>query len=104
VYDLGDGTVLRRTLRRENLQREAAVMRHARAHGYPVPDVVEIRPDGLVLERIEGPTMALAMRRRPWRISRCRISSACAGAFGALSPAAEEHLRAIKQRGAAADV
>ncbi len=35
-------------------------------HGYPVPRVVEIRTDGLVLERIEGPTMAGDLLRRPW--------------------------------------
>lgn len=32
-------------------------MRHVRHHGYPVPDVLEIRTDALVLEKIEGPTM-----------------------------------------------
>jgi aminoglycoside phosphotransferase (APT) family kinase protein len=70
VYDLGDGTVLRQTERPEDLERETSVMRHALAHGYPVPRVVDIRGDGLVLERIEGPTMLAEMRRRPWRIGR----------------------------------
>jgi aminoglycoside phosphotransferase (APT) family kinase protein len=68
VYDLGDGTVLRRTERPEDLAREASVMRHVRGHGYPVPQVVAVRADGLVLERVDGPTMLGDMRRRPWRM------------------------------------
>ena len=32
-------------------------MRHARDHGYPVPEVLEVAAGALVLERIEGPTM-----------------------------------------------
>jgi Ser/Thr protein kinase RdoA (MazF antagonist) len=69
VYDLGDGTVLRRqTERPADLEREASVMRYARARGYPVPEVVAVRRDGLVLERIEGPTMLADIRRRPWRM------------------------------------
>jgi aminoglycoside phosphotransferase (APT) family kinase protein len=38
-------------------EREALVMRHARLHGYPVPEVFEITADALALERVEGPTM-----------------------------------------------
>ena len=49
-------------------EREARVMAHARASGYPVPAVHEVRPDGLVLERIAGPTMLADLRRRPWRL------------------------------------
>jgi hypothetical protein len=64
VLDLGDGRVLRRG---GAPAREAALMEHARRHGYPVPKVYEVRPDELVLERIEGPTMLADVRRRPWR-------------------------------------
>jgi aminoglycoside phosphotransferase (APT) family kinase protein len=32
-------------------------MRHARLHGYPVPDVYDVAADALVLEKVEGPTM-----------------------------------------------
>ena len=32
-------------------------MRHAAAHGYPVPEVFEVREDALVLEFVDGPTM-----------------------------------------------
>ena len=65
VFDLGDGRVLRRFKRGGYPQREALVMQHARLRGYPVPEVVEIRADALVLQKIEGPTMWEATRRRP---------------------------------------
>jgi len=32
-------------------------MRHAASHGFPVPRVDEVRPDALVLEYVDGPTM-----------------------------------------------
>jgi thiamine kinase-like enzyme len=32
-------------------------MRHAAAHGFPVPAVLEVWPDALVLEYVDGPTM-----------------------------------------------
>jgi aminoglycoside phosphotransferase (APT) family kinase protein len=49
-------------------EREALVMRHAREHDFPVPAVFDVRGDGLVLERIDGPTMASDSRHRPWLI------------------------------------
>ena len=70
IFDLGDGRVLRRFKRGGNAEREARVMRHARAHGYPVPDVFEVLPHGLVLERIDGPTMQAHVFRRPWTLAR----------------------------------
>ncbi len=66
VFDLGDGRVLRRG---GAPQREAAVMTHARAAGFPVPAVLEVLDDGLVLELVEGPTMLEDLSRRPWRIA-----------------------------------
>ncbi len=66
VSDLGGGRVLRRG---GAPAREAEIMAHARRAGYPVPAVHEIRPDALVLERIEGPTMLDDLRRRPWRLN-----------------------------------
>jgi len=64
VFDLGDGRVLRRG---GSPEREALVMGHARSHGFPVPQVFEVLDDGLVMERIDGPTMWDELRRRPWR-------------------------------------
>ena len=43
-------------------------MEHARRHGYPVPRVLEVTTDALVLDRIDGPTMLADLRRRPWTL------------------------------------
>ncbi len=58
IFDLGGGRVLRRFKAGGNPEREARVMEHARRHAYPVPEVHEVRADALVLELVEGPTMA----------------------------------------------
>jgi aminoglycoside phosphotransferase (APT) family kinase protein len=70
IVDLGDGRVLRRFKRGGHPPREAAVMKHAHAHGFPVPDVLEVLDDALILERIDGPTMFANLRRLPWRAFR----------------------------------
>lgn len=57
VFDLGDGTVLRRYRRRPVRAREVAIMRYVRERGYPVPRVVSVSGSDLVLEKITGPTM-----------------------------------------------
>ena len=51
---------------------EAKVMEHVRTHGYPVPRVAEVSDDGtdLVMERINGHSMADALTRQPWTFSR----------------------------------
>jgi aminoglycoside phosphotransferase (APT) family kinase protein len=67
VYELDDRRVLRLG---GDPEREARVMAHARAAGYPVPAVHEVRSEGLVLERIDGSTMLADLRRRPWRLRR----------------------------------
>ncbi len=69
ILELGDDRVLRRFKAGGNPAREAEVMRHARAHGYPVPAVLEVRDDSIVLERVDGPTMLAELRRRPWRMA-----------------------------------
>jgi aminoglycoside phosphotransferase (APT) family kinase protein len=50
--------------------REARLMEHARAHGYPVPTVLELHDEYLVLERVDGPTMTEDLQLRPWRLAR----------------------------------
>jgi tRNA A-37 threonylcarbamoyl transferase component Bud32 len=69
VFDLGDGRVLRRFRAGGDPAREALVMGHALEHGFPVPRVLEVTPDALVLDRIEGPTMLAELRRRPWTLA-----------------------------------
>jgi tRNA A-37 threonylcarbamoyl transferase component Bud32 len=72
IFDLGDGRVLRRFKTGGDPEFEARVMEHARAHGFPVPTVHEVRSDSLVLERVEGPTMleALDLERDPADLAR----------------------------------
>jgi tRNA A-37 threonylcarbamoyl transferase component Bud32 len=73
IFDLGDGRVLRRFKAGGHPEREALVMDHALRRGYPVPRVLDVTGDALVLERIDGPTMAADLRSRPWRL-RCHAS------------------------------
>lgn len=68
IYDLGGGRVLRRYKVSGNPEREAAVIEHARAKGFPVPRVHDVREGELVLERIDGRSLAADMTRRPWRL------------------------------------
>ena len=70
IVDLGDGRVLRSFKGHGEPAREAAVMEHAKAHGFPVPEVLEVRDNALVLELVDGPTMLADMGRRPWRLAR----------------------------------
>ena len=76
TIDLGGGRVLRRPRRPRPLDAEAAIMRHVAAAGYPAPAVLEVRPDGLVMERIDGPTMLDDLGRRPWRLRRHALTLA----------------------------
>jgi aminoglycoside phosphotransferase (APT) family kinase protein len=69
VFDAGPGRVLRRFRDRgKSVEREARVMVHARSHGVPVPEVFDADGPDLVMERVDGPTMAAALARRPWEL------------------------------------
>ena len=70
IVDLGDGRVLRTFKGHGEPEREATLMEHARRHGFPVPQVLEVRDDALVLELVDGPTMSADLGRRPWRLAR----------------------------------
>jgi aminoglycoside phosphotransferase (APT) family kinase protein len=67
ILDLGEGRVLRRFKDGGNPAREAAIMEHAHRHRFPVPRVLEVLDDALVLERIDGSTMLTSLRR-VWRM------------------------------------
>jgi len=67
ILDLGNDRVLRRFKAGGRPAREAEVMAHASRHGFPVPNVLEVLDDALVLERVDGQTMLADLRRRPWR-------------------------------------
>lgn len=69
VYDLGDGTVLRRYRRdAHDIDIEARVMEYVRARKFPVPKVVRAAGTDMVMERVDGPTMLEALERSPWRV------------------------------------
>lgn len=72
VYDIGGGRVLRRyrLVRPGLVEREAHVMRHLAAHGFPVPDVYDAAGTDLVMQKLAGRTMLADLERRPWRLWR----------------------------------
>ncbi|XVU24050.1 phosphotransferase [Actinoplanes sp. CA-054009] len=61
VYALGDGRVLRRYRHGDDAGPEAAVMAYCGKRGFPVPEVFEARGADLVMERLDGPTLAQAL-------------------------------------------
>lgn len=68
VYDLGDGTVLRRYREGSDAHHEMALMRELHAAGFPVPAVMSAAGPDLVMERVDGPTMLADLSWRPWRL------------------------------------
>jgi aminoglycoside phosphotransferase (APT) family kinase protein len=69
VFDLGDGTVLRRYRSADrDVEYEARVMRHVAAEGIRVPAVVDAEGTDLVMERIDGPTMLEDLLQRRWML------------------------------------
>jgi len=67
IVDLGGGRVLRRFRGPRRLDAEARLMRLVRDAGYPAPEVFEVHPDGMTLERVDGPTMLEDLGAHPWR-------------------------------------
>ncbi|AGL20221.1 phosphotransferase [Actinoplanes sp. N902-109] len=61
VYALDDARVLRRYRRDTDVTGEANAMRHLAGLGYPVPAVHEATGSDMILERLDGPTMAAAV-------------------------------------------
>jgi aminoglycoside phosphotransferase (APT) family kinase protein len=61
VYALDEQRVLRRYRRDADVTGEADAMRHLAGLGYPVPAVYEATGRDMVLERLDGPTMAQAL-------------------------------------------
>lgn len=71
VYDIGGGKVLRRYRDgrpHRAVAAEADVMRHARAHGVPVPEVFEVSESEIVMGRAAGPDLLDVVSRRPWTL------------------------------------
>ena len=72
IFEYGDGLVLRRTRDGRSIEHEARIMRHVAEHGYPVPQIHDVRANGseIVMERIDGPLMMEPMAKHPWTIPR----------------------------------
>jgi aminoglycoside phosphotransferase (APT) family kinase protein len=66
VYDLGDGTVLRRYRNPfPSAKQEADAMRRAAQAGVPVPAVHAADATGIRMDRVDGPTMATTLSQQP---------------------------------------
>ena len=70
IFEHGAGRVLRRARDGRSLEREAAVMRHVREHGYPAPEVFDAGEGWLVMERLEGRDMLADVRKTPRGVTR----------------------------------
>jgi aminoglycoside phosphotransferase (APT) family kinase protein len=68
VFAEGRGRVRRRYRGGGDCQIEAAVMKHAHAHGFPVPQVFDACGSDIVMERIEGRSVLADLMRFPWRL------------------------------------
>ena len=72
IFEFGPGRVLRRAKSGRVIEGEARTIAYAREHGYPVPEIFDVRAGGteIVMERIEGPMMMDAMLRKPWQMGK----------------------------------
>lgn len=70
VFDLGDGTVLRRYRSEHDSEPEGRLMTWLAASGVPVPVVHRAAGRDLVMEHVRGPSMLDDLQRRPWRLRR----------------------------------
>lgn len=61
VFALGDGRVLRRYRGGQDATAEADVMAYVRGLGFPAPEVYAVSGADLVMERLDGPTLAEAL-------------------------------------------
>ncbi len=61
MWVVDEDRVLRRYLEQRDVGWEVAVMRHAHAHGVPVPVVHSVHDSAMVLDRLTGPTLLEAM-------------------------------------------
>jgi len=67
VFEAGTGKVIRRSRDGRSLEREASVMRHARRQGFPAPEVFDADGADILMERVEGVSLAREATWRPWR-------------------------------------
>ncbi len=70
VYDLGDGTVLRRSRTEADTGHEARVMNWLADQGLPVPRIRRASGRDMVMDLVVGVTMLDDLGRCPWRLAR----------------------------------
>jgi aminoglycoside phosphotransferase (APT) family kinase protein len=70
VYDLGDGTVLRRYRTDRDCADEARLMIWLDTQDVAVPTVHHAAGRDIVMDLVEGPTMVEDLGARPWRVVR----------------------------------
>lgn len=69
IFDAGDGKVIRRARDGRSLEREASVMRHARRHGFPAPEVYDADGPDILMERIDGISLVQDAALHPDRMA-----------------------------------
>jgi aminoglycoside phosphotransferase (APT) family kinase protein len=67
VFLRPDGLLVKHNRSGRDLAPEAELMRYLRRHDIPVPRVVGVEDDGLVMEYVPGPRMSAELDRKPWR-------------------------------------
>jgi aminoglycoside/choline kinase family phosphotransferase len=68
VFDLGDGTVLRRFRQQADCGPEARVMQWLVGAGLPVPQVRRANGADMLVDKVDGPTMFDDLMAHPWRV------------------------------------
>jgi len=69
VYAAGPGKDVKRSRDGRSLEAEASVMRHARRHGIPTPEIHDADGPDILMERLEGPSLRETSLRNPDRLA-----------------------------------
>ncbi|MGC5015649.1 phosphotransferase [Streptosporangium sp. DT93] len=67
IFEAGPGRVVRRSRDGRSLEREAAVMRHVRRHGFPAPEIFDADGPDILMEHVDGPSLIEEAVRAPSR-------------------------------------
>jgi Ser/Thr protein kinase RdoA (MazF antagonist) len=71
IYEYGRDAVLRRARKGYSLESEARAMQFVADQGFPTVKVIDLLDDGrdMVLERVDGPSLADSIKARPWTMT-----------------------------------